>query len=164
MLNRRHLSGSFAVGALVTLVGVAAGLGQPPSAQETQVYRGSLSPVGETGVDGEVMVRQMGETLHVRLNANGLASGTHAQHIHIGEACGSFGGVAVPLDSDLSAGSAGEFPSTEGESSSLTYNQKGSQASYTELDLANHTVVVHASDGTAVACAELEKRGKKGGR
>lgn len=166
MLNQRHVSGTLALGALMALLGLSVGLGETPAdgepnaAQEAQVYRGSLSPLAESGVEGEVIIQRMDEQLSVRVNARGLASGTHPQHIHTGETCEDFGGVAVPLDSNLNDGSAGDFPSTEGESGSLTYNQKGTRSSYTDLDLANHTVVVHASDGTPVACAALEKRGK----
>ncbi len=131
--------------------------------QKAQVFTGKLQPVGNSGVQGQVQVQKMGEQLGVRLNARGLSQGEHGQHIHEGGTCDSFGGIAVPLDESLGTledGFGGQFPSTEGESGSLTYNQKGSNAEFAGLDLANMTVVVHAgAPGGAVACAELSPAG-----
>lgn len=165
MSGRRVASGSLALGALAALLSLGLGAGLVPADgdtaadQEAQVYRGSLQPIDDSGVQGEVVVQRMDEQLSVRVNARGLAPGTHPQHIHAGAACSDFGGVEVPLDSDLGA-SGGSFPSTEGESGSLTYNQKGSSADFADLALGDKTVVVHATGGAPVACAALEKRGK----
>lgn len=135
--------------------------GQEASAE---VYRGTLGPVDGSGVEGEVVVQRKGEQLSVRVNARGLSSGEHGQHIHAGDTCESPGGIAVPLDNSLAeieSGFGGEFPATEGESGTLTYNQKGSNPDFAQLDLANSTVVVHAGvPGAPVACAPLARQGK----
>lgn len=129
-----------------------------------EIYRGSLGPVNGSGVEGEVVVQRKGEQLSVRVNARGLSSGQHGQHIHDGDTCESPGGIAVPLDNSLGeieSGFGGEFPATEGESGTLTYNQKGSNPDFAELDLANSTVVVHAGvPGAPVACAPLAEQGE----
>lgn len=150
--------------ALAGLAGVAVGwtpaAAQPgPGGQQAEAYKGTLEPLAESGVEGTVNLQRKGERLSVELVARNLTSGTHPQHLHDGESCSDFGGVAVPLDSDLGSSEAGDFPSTEGESATLTYSGKGSDAMFTELDLENMTVVVHAPDGTPVACAELERKG-----
>lgn len=166
MSDLRTTSGTLALGTLVALLGLGVGLettpgdGEEGTVQEAQVYRGSLQPVDDSGVQGEVVVQRTGEELSVRVNARGLASGSHPQHIHDGESCADFGGVAVPLDSDLGSMSDGSFPSTEGESASLTYNQEGTHPDFADLPLADQTVVLHASGGAPVACAALDKRGK----
>ena len=161
----------------VSLVAVAAlaglTLGQSPvedaraqgqgQGQQAEVYTGTFQPVGNSGVEGQVQVQRMGEQLSVRVNARGLSSGAHGQHIHEGETCKSVGGIAVPLDNSLGtleSGFGGEFPATEGESGTLTYNQTGSNPAFAKLDLENMLVVVHAgAPGGAVACAELSRKG-----
>lgn len=155
--------------AVAALFGLMIGWGAVETAhaqgqgQKAQVYTGKLQPVGNSGVQGQVQVQKMGEELGVRLNARGLSSGEHGQHIHEGASCDSFGGIAVPLDLSLGTledGFGGQFPATEGESDALTYNEKGSNSAFADLDLANMTVVVHAgAPGGAVACAELTRAG-----
>lgn len=165
MTDRRFVSGTMALGALGAFLAFGVALPDTPTAedvddgQEAQVYRGSLEPIDGSGAQGEVVVQRMDEQLSVRVNASGLASGTHPQHIHANASCSDFGGVEVPLDSNLGS-SGGSFPSTEGESGSLTYNQKGTSADFADLALADKTVVIHDTEGTPVGCATLEKRGK----
>lgn len=161
---RTTLRGTACTVALAGLVGLT--LGWTPVApdaesgvQEAEVYKGALGALGDSGVEGTVQVKRMGEQLSVQLSARELASGTHPQHVHAGASCDEFGAVAVPLDSDLGSLSVEDYPSTEGESATLTYNGKGSNAEYADLDLADMTVVVHASDGTPVACAALDRKG-----
>jgi len=133
------------------------------SGQQAEVYTGQLQPVGDSGVEGTVQIQSMGEQLRVRLNATGLSSGAHGQHIHQGSSCESAGGIAAPLDESLGTieeGFGGTFPSTEGESGTLSYSQTGSNPAFADLELADRVVVVHAgAPGGAVACAELEKKG-----
>lgn len=151
----------------LALAGLAAlTVGSTPVAAQGQsesnqaaAYKGALEPLGGSGVEGTVNVQWKGERLSGELVARNLSSGTHPQHIHDGATCDDFGAVAVPLDSDLGDATANDFPSTEGESGTLTYNGKGMNAEFANLDLANMTVVVHATDGTPVACAELERKG-----
>lgn len=155
--------------AAAALAGLALGWGAVETAhaqaqgQKAEVFTGKLQPVGNSGVQGQVQVQKMGEQLGVRLNARGLSPGEHGQHIHEGATCDSFGGIAVPLDLSLGTiedGFGGSFPSTEGESDALTYNEKGSNPEFADLDLASMTVVVHAgAPGGAVACAELAPAG-----
>lgn len=131
--------------------------------QQVQVFTGQLQPVGDSGVEGTVQVQRMGEQIRVQVNARGLSSGAHGQHIHGGSSCDDVGGIAVPLDMSLGTiedGFGGEFPSIEGESGTLSYSQTGSNRQFAELDLANMVVVVHAgAPGGVVACAELEEKG-----
>lgn len=144
---------------LVAAWGALADRGPEAPQEAAEVYRGSLEPLDDSGVEGKVVVQRKGEQLSVRVSARGLASGNHGQHIHEGASCEEFGGIAVPLDKSLGTvedGFGGEFPGTEGESNVLTYDQKGSNPSFAELDLANSTVVVHAGvPGAPAACAEL---------
>lgn len=131
--------------------------------QQAEVYTGALQPVGNSGVEGQVQVQRMGEQLSVRVNARGLSSGAHGQHIHDGGSCSSIGGIAVPLDNSLGtleSGFGGEFPTTQGDSGTLSYNQTGSNPGFADLELGNQLVVVHAgAPGGAVACAELSRKG-----
>lgn len=131
--------------------------------QKAELFAGQLQPVGDSGVEGTVRVQSMGEQLRVQVNATGLSSGAHGQHIHEGSSCESVGGIAVPLDQSLGTvedGFGGEFPSTGGESGTLSYSQTGSNPQFADLDLASTVVAVHSGvPGGAVACAELEKKG-----
>lgn len=171
---RDVVRGAVSLVALAALAGLTLGWGpavetaraqgQGEKAQQAEVYTGMFQPVGNSGVEGKVQVQRQGEKLAVRVSARGLSPGAHGQHIHEGESCEAFGGIAVPLDNSvgtLEDGFGGEFPSTEGESEVLTYNGSGSNAQFADLDLGNMVVVMHAgAPGGAVACAEL---GRKGG-
>lgn len=161
---RNTLRGGLGLMALVGLVGLtvgwtAAAPDGEPGAQEAEVYTGTLAPLEDSGVEGPVNVQWKGERLSVRVNARNLSPGVHQQHIHGGATCDDFGEVVVPLDSNLGDLGAGDFPATEGESGVLTYNGKGSNEEFVNLELADMTVVVHDLDGNAVACAELERKG-----
>lgn len=164
--------GTLSLAVLVALAGLTpwapvddarAQQGQKAQQQKAEVFTGQLQPVGDSGVEGTVQIQRMGEQLRVQVNATGLSSGAHGQHIHEGSSCESVGGIAVPLDMSLGTiedGFGGEFPSTRGESGTLSYSQTGSNPQFAGLDLANMVVAVHAGvPGGAVACAELEKKG-----
>lgn len=137
--------------------------GQGQEAQQAEVYTGTFQPVGNSGVEGQVQVQRMGEQLSVRVSARNLSAGAHGQHIHEGETCKSAGGIAVPLDNSLGtleSGFGGEFPSTKGQSGTLTYNQSGSNPEFAKMDLQNMVVLLHSGvPGGGVACAELSRKG-----
>lgn len=159
--------GAVSLVAVAALAGLTLGPGPVEDAraqgQQAEVYTGTLQPVGNSGVKGQVQVQRQGEQLAVRLNARNLSSGAHGQHIHDGGSCDSVGGIAVPLDNSLGtleSGFGGDFPTTEGESGTLSYQQSGSNAEFANLDLGNQLVVVHSGvPGGAVACAELSRKG-----
>lgn len=161
--------GAVSLVAVAALAGLTLGPGPVEDAraqgqgQQAEVYTGTLQPVGNSGVKGQVQVQRQGEQLSVRLSARSLSSGAHGQHIHDGGSCDSVGGIVVPLDNSLGtleSGFGGDFPTTEGESGTLTYEQSGSNAEFANLDLENQLVVVHSGvPGGAVACAELSRKG-----
>lgn len=154
---------------------------RPESARATRpphpaVYRAALSPIGNSEVTGEALVRVKGEQLVVSVNATGL-KGTveHFQHIHQNAKCSSPGAPIVSLDDNIAnnpqdATNAGPdddaFP-TATSGGTIHYRQKAARSAVesalgTELDLANRTVVIHAAGfpiGDATACGALNQVG-----
>lgn len=147
-----------------------------PRPSPPAVYRAALSPIGNSGVTGEALVRVKGEQLVVSVNATGL-KGTveHFQHIHQNASCSSPGAPIVSLDDNIAnnpqdATNAGPvddaFPrATSG--GTVHYRQKAARSALenalgTKLDLANRTVVIHAAGspiGDAAACGVLNQVG-----
>jgi hypothetical protein len=115
-----------------------------PDLQQATEYHADIQPLGDSGVTGKATFTEpKGEgSFKVQLNAKGLSPGTHPQHIHEGAECSEFGGVEVGLK---------PFPEATG-GGTVSYQ---SQDIEKPDDLANRTVVVHATDGTPVACGPI---------
>lgn len=112
--------------------------------QQAVEHHADIQPIGESGVTGKAtFTAPKGEgSFKVQLNAKGLAEGQHPQHIHEEASCSDFGGVVVALE---------PFPKATGGG---TINYQSQDIEQPD-DLANRTVVVHATDGTPVACGEI---------
>jgi hypothetical protein len=138
------------------------------------VYGTVLQPLGSSGVHGGAKVKVQEGTFNAQLNAEGdLGAGTHGQHIHepgSNTECG-FGGIAVPLDDDLSSNSFEGFPATN-PGGVLHYRQTTSDLTAVkdalgpELDLEGFVVVLHEASegghppGPPVACGVLQRVNK----
>jgi Cu/Zn superoxide dismutase len=110
--------------------------------QEAGAYRATLTALDDSGVKGEATFTIAESGFKVQLNARGLEPGTHPQHIHEEASCDNFGGVLLGLT---------PFPeATEG--GTIKYQSSDLES---PDNLGDRTVVVHASDGTPVACGEI---------
>lgn len=110
--------------------------------QQTSEHQAELTALGESGVSGQATFTVSGDTLSAILEAEGLAEGQHAQHIHEGASCSSIGGVLVPLE---------PFPTANAEGT-VSYKNLTLEA---PENLADRTVVMHGTDGTPVACGPI---------
>lgn len=110
--------------------------------QEGPAYRAELTALDESGVTGSATFVATENGLKAQLTAKGLSEGTHPQHIHMNSSCSDFGGVLVGLE---------PFPEATG-GGTINYQSQDIEA---PENLADRTVVVHASDGTPVACGPI---------
>lgn len=118
------------------------------SSQQTTEYQAKLTPLGDSGVTGTASFTDSEAGFHVQLTAKGLESGQHPQHIHQGSSCDDFQGVLVGLE---------PFPeATQGG----TINYQSNEIEQPE-NLGDRTVVVHATDGTPVACGAINPLGNR---
>lgn len=110
-----------------------------------KVFRATINPLGNSGVQGTATFRIQDNTLFVNLNAQGHEPGVaHAQHIHTGDNCSSFDGIEQGLT---------PFPIPENQGGAIHYKQTFSPVPVTNLG--DRTVVLHAANFTPVACGEI---------
>lgn len=115
---------------------------------DAEVYTVALTPLNGSGVTGTATFTVTDDQFAASVEAAGLAPGmVHPQHIHAGSACPTasadanadgfvdvtegtpaYGGILVPLDSDLSAQMTGDFPTLAASSSTLDYDELASLA------------------------------------
>lgn len=164
MLQRLTIAGAVSALMVLALSGMA-------FAQEGTRYTADLAPLNDSGASGTAMVWVDGNELKVRVEGEGLFTGPHAQHIHIGgqnvcpdmsaagedgvlttpEGADAYGGVQVSLttEGDVSADSAvavARFP-TANDSGSLTYERTFQLPDGVSADsIANGVIVVHGVD------------------
>jgi hypothetical protein len=119
---------------------------EPPGQMET--WRGTLSPVGGSGVSGTAMAREMESATHAMVNIQGAPSGgVHPWHIHEGR-CGDANAPIV--------GPASAYPPLN-----VGANGTASAQAHVPVVLNEATpyiVNVHASptDLTVVACGVID--------
>ncbi len=111
-------------------------------AQTAGAYRAKIGALDDSGVTGNATFTVAESGFKVQVNAKGLGEGTHPQHIHEGSSCDSYGGVLLPLE---------PFPKATGGG---TISYQSGELSAPE-NLADRTVVIHSSEGTPVACGEI---------
>lgn len=103
----------------------------------------SMSPLGDSGVNGEVIVTPAAGQSEVMVTLTGLEpNSTHPGHIHEGS-CATPGSVVVPL-SEITADATG----------SGTMTATAAIAADAALD-GQHIVMYHGEGGTPIVCADL---------
>lgn len=119
---------------------------EPPGQMES--WRGTLSPVGGSGVSGTATAREMGSATHATVNIQGPRSGgVHPWHIHEGR-CGDANAPIV--------GPASAYPPL-----SVGANGTATAQAHVSVELNEATpyiVNVHASpdDLTVVSCGVID--------
>ncbi len=163
--------GSFSVSTSSSSAAVTQSQGRANSAT---VYRARLTPLGGSGVQGEVKVSVQDDNLRVNVNARGLeASVEHAQHFHENGTCSPPGAPIISLDDDIANAPGDATNADPGDDSfptatpggTVNYQQTASKSAVMnalggDLDLENRTVVVHKAGtpiGGAAACGELNE-------
>lgn len=103
----------------------------------------SLDEVNNSGISGEVRVREVGDQTEIDLTIDGVLEGhTYVAHLHRGE-CGNDLGVVADI---------GEFTATAGE------NQISTTIDSATLEAdRSHFVQAHQADQAPIACANLPR-------
>ncbi len=153
-----------------------------------RIYRTDLRAVNPTvvkRVEGQVIIRLVGDDFQVNLAVQNVPSSVHRQHIRTGSNCPTIeadtnqdgliglaeaevvsGSVFIPLDSDLDNQSEDRYP-TGGFLKAFVYKEKTSRSRLqsdlgrgNKFDLGNRVIMVLGTDEDPtlpIACGELTK-------